>query len=312
MSGESISSEATWSSWDSWVENIEIPRAFNTPWNPLCVAPRDTHTHTHTHTRTHARTAHTHTHTCTAVGGCWSVLSAPTRASHTLLLQSRAILPCPLTNTERSVMNLLIYKTSCLCSNLILLDIFENVKLISYCKSTILQFFWKRKYEHLPQLKRKKMRVIRKAERDRNSLGTQSMPGPCRLYLHQPWILSSLCCCFSALSMLSLQPGGAFLFHSTYKGFVDQRIREPLIRLPREKVIAPFSPINTYSSYNALHDGYLKISFMSIFFFFDHVAWVHRYLYFGWIEFASDTYFLQRCCVGFGKTIEGLPWWSRG
>ena len=72
--------------------------------------------------------------------------------------------------------------------------------------------------------------------------------------------------------MLSLQPGGAFLFHSTYKGFVDQRIREPLIRLPRKKVIAPFSPINTYSSYNALHDGYLNISFMSIFFFFDHVA----------------------------------------
>ena len=108
------------------------------------------------------------------------------------------------------------------------------------------------------------MRAIRKAERDRSSLGTQSVPAPCRLYLHQPWVLSSLCCCFSALSVLSLQPGGACLFHSTYRGFVDQHIHEALIRLPREKVIAPFLPINTDSSYDALHDGYLNISFMSI------------------------------------------------
>ena len=186
------------------------------------------------------------------------------------------------------------------------------MKLISYYKSAILRFFKKSKCEHLPQLKRKRMRAIRKAERDRNPLGTQSMPGPCRRDLHQPWILSSLCRCFSALSVLPLQPGGACLFHSTYKGFVDQRVHEALIRLPREKVIAPFSPINTDSSYDALHDGYLNISFMSILFFFDHVAWVHRYLYFGWIEFASDTYFLQRCCLRFRKTIEGLPWWSRG
>ena len=133
-------------------------------WNPPCLGIRsvwppgtDTHTHVpsiplgirsvwHIHTRAPRDThTQTHTHTCTAVGGCWSVLSAPTRASHALLLQSRAILSCPLTNTEMSVMNLLIYKTSCLCSNLILLDIFENVKLISYCKSAILQVFLKKK-----------------------------------------------------------------------------------------------------------------------------------------------------------------------
>ena len=141
------------------------------------------------------------------------------------------------------------------------------------------------------------MRVIRKAERDRNSHGTQSMPGPCRLYLHQPWILSSLCCCFSALSVLSLQPDGAYLFHSTYKGFMDQRIREALIRLPREKVIAPFSPINTDSSHNALHDGYLNIRFMSIFFFFDHVAWVHRPLF--WLNWI---------CLWYIFSSEMLSW----
>ena len=84
--------------------------------------PAHTHTDTHTHTAvgwllvctacTYSRISrpalsHTHTHTHTQqLDGCWSVLPARTPASHALLLQTRAILSYPLTNTERSVMNL--------------------------------------------------------------------------------------------------------------------------------------------------------------------------------------------------------------